>query len=90
MMAEDFVSRDQHRVDMAELRGEFKEEIAGLRQDMTVMRGELKEDIAGVRQEIIALTKRWKRTSRRCCCALSKSIVKSNKSIGSLADTKPA
>ncbi len=50
-MAEDPVSKDQHRADMAELRGELKEEIAGLRQDMTVMRGELKEEIAGVRQE---------------------------------------
>ncbi len=56
-MAEDYVSRDQHRADMAELRGELKEEIAGLRQNMTTMRGELKEEIAGVRQEIIALTK---------------------------------
>lgn len=31
-MAEpDNVSRDQHRADMAELRGELKEDIAGLR-----------------------------------------------------------
>ncbi|ETW95586.1 MAG: hypothetical protein ETSY2_47930 [Candidatus Entotheonella gemina] len=56
-MAEDFVSRDQHRADMAELRGELKEEIAGLRQDMTAMRGELREEIAGVRHEITVLTK---------------------------------
>ncbi len=36
-MAEDHVSRDEHRADMAELRSEFKEEIAGLRQEMTVL-----------------------------------------------------
>ena len=45
-----YVTQDQHRADQAELRGELKEEIAGLRQDMTAMRGELKEEIAGVRQ----------------------------------------
>ncbi|MDH3603474.1 MAG: hypothetical protein OEU26_28005, partial [Candidatus Tectomicrobia bacterium] len=36
-MAEDHVSRDQHRADMAELRGELKEEIAGIRQDIAVL-----------------------------------------------------
>lgn len=36
-MAEDHVSRDEHRADMAELRSEFKEEIAGLRQEITVL-----------------------------------------------------
>ncbi len=56
-MAEDHVSRDEHRADMAELRGELKEEMAGLRQEMTTMRGELKEEMAGIRQEIIVLTK---------------------------------
>ncbi len=56
-MAENNLSRDEHRADMAELRGELKAEIAGLRQDMTTMRGELKEEIAGLRQEIIAFTK---------------------------------
>ncbi|ETW99973.1 MAG: hypothetical protein ETSY1_12905 [Candidatus Entotheonella factor] len=56
-MAEDHVSRDEHRADMAELRSEFKEEMAGLRQEMTTMRGELKEEMAGIRQEIIVLTK---------------------------------
>ena len=30
-------ARDQHRADMAELRGELKEEIAGLRQDVAVL-----------------------------------------------------
>ena len=49
MAEQDNVSRDQHRADMAELRGELKEETAGLRQDMTVMRCELKEEIAGLR-----------------------------------------
>ena len=29
-----YVTQDQHRADMAELRGELKEEIAGLRQDI--------------------------------------------------------
>lgn len=56
-MAEDNVSRDQHRADMAELRGELKEEIAGLRLEVTAMRGELKEEIAGLRLEMTALTK---------------------------------
>ncbi len=42
---------------MAELRGELKEEIAGLRQDMTVMRGELKEEIAGLRLDTNVLAK---------------------------------
>ncbi len=36
-MAEDYVSRDQHRADIAELRGERKEEIAGLRQEITTL-----------------------------------------------------
>ncbi len=36
-MAEDYVSRDQHRADMAELRSELKEEIAGLRQEITTL-----------------------------------------------------
>ena len=31
-MAEDHVSRDEHRADMAELRGELKEELAGVRR----------------------------------------------------------
>ncbi len=33
-MAEDHVSPDQHRADLAGLRGELKEKIAGLRQDV--------------------------------------------------------
>lgn len=37
MAEEQYVNRDQHRADMAELRGELKEEIAGLRQDMAVL-----------------------------------------------------
>jgi uncharacterized protein YhaN len=36
MAEEQYVNRDQHRADMAELRGELKEEIAGLRQDIAV------------------------------------------------------
>jgi t-SNARE complex subunit (syntaxin) len=36
-MAEDFVSRDQHRADLAELRLELKEEVAGMRQDVAVL-----------------------------------------------------
>ena len=36
-MAEDFVSRDQHRADLAELRLEMKEEVAGMRQDVAVL-----------------------------------------------------
>ncbi|ETX02344.1 MAG: hypothetical protein ETSY1_03995 [Candidatus Entotheonella factor] len=36
-MAEDHVSRDEHRADMAELRSEFKEEIASLRQEITTL-----------------------------------------------------
>ncbi len=57
MAEQDNVSRDQHRADMAELRGELKEDIAGLRQDMTAMRGELKEEIAGLRLDISVLAK---------------------------------
>lgn len=33
-MAEDDISPDQHRADLTELRGELKEEIAGVRQDI--------------------------------------------------------
>ncbi|ETX01312.1 MAG: hypothetical protein ETSY1_07820 [Candidatus Entotheonella factor] len=36
-MAEDHVSRDEHRADMAELRSEFKEGSAGLRQEITTL-----------------------------------------------------
>ncbi len=36
-MAEDYVSRDQHRADMAELHSELKEEIAGVRQEITTL-----------------------------------------------------
>jgi hypothetical protein len=41
MAEEQYVNRDQHRADMAQLRGELKEEVAGLRHDMVTMRGEL-------------------------------------------------
>jgi predicted amino acid-binding ACT domain protein len=37
MAEEQYVNRDQHRADMAELRGELKEEIAGVRQDVAVL-----------------------------------------------------
>jgi uncharacterized protein YhaN len=37
MAEEQYVTRDQHRADMADLRGELKEEIAGLRQDVAVL-----------------------------------------------------
>jgi len=57
MAEEQYINRDQHRADMAQLRGELKEEIAGLRHDMVTMRGELKEEIAGVRQDVAVLTK---------------------------------
>jgi ribosomal protein L29 len=57
MAEEQYVNRDQHRADMAELRGELKEEIAGLRHDMVIMRGELKEEITGVRQDVAVLAK---------------------------------
>lgn len=36
-MAEEYVSKDQHRADLLELRGELKEEIAGIRQDVAVL-----------------------------------------------------
>jgi hypothetical protein len=36
-MAEEFVSKDQHRADLLELRGELKEEIANIRQDVAVL-----------------------------------------------------
>jgi len=32
-----YVTRDQHRADLAELRGELREELAGLRQDVAVL-----------------------------------------------------
>jgi ribosomal protein L29 len=57
MAEEQYVNRDQHRADLAELRGALKEELAGLRHDMVTMRGELKEEIAGVRQDVAVLTK---------------------------------
>ena len=57
MAEEQYINRDQHRADMAQLRGELKEEIAGLRHDMVTMRGELKEEIAGVRQDVAVLAK---------------------------------
>ncbi|GIX49155.1 MAG: hypothetical protein KatS3mg131_3366 [Candidatus Tectimicrobiota bacterium] len=37
MAEEQYVTRDQHRADLAELRSELKEELAGLRQDLAVM-----------------------------------------------------
>jgi len=36
-MAEEYVSKDQHRADLLELRGELKEDIAGIRQDVAVL-----------------------------------------------------
>lgn len=36
-MAEEHVSQDQHRADLLQLRGELKEEIAGIRQDVAVL-----------------------------------------------------
>lgn len=51
-MAEDYVSKDQHRADMAELRGELKDEIGTLNRHVTEMRGELKQEIGAVRQEL--------------------------------------
>ncbi len=57
MAEEQYVNRDQHRADMAQLRGELKEEIAGLRHDMVTMRGELKDEIAGLRQDVAVLAK---------------------------------
>ena len=32
-----YVTQDQHRADVAELRGELKEEVAGIRQDVAVL-----------------------------------------------------
>ena len=57
MAEEQYINRDHHRADMAQLRGELKEEITGLRHDMVVTRGELKEEIAGVRQDVAVLAK---------------------------------
>jgi dsDNA-specific endonuclease/ATPase MutS2 len=37
MAEERYVSQDQHRADLVELRREFKEETAGLRQDVAVL-----------------------------------------------------
>jgi gas vesicle protein len=37
MADEQYVTRDQHRADTAQLRGELKEEIAGVRQDVAVL-----------------------------------------------------
>jgi t-SNARE complex subunit (syntaxin) len=42
---------------MAQLHGELKGEIAGLRHDMVTMRGEWKGEIAGVRQDVAVLAK---------------------------------
>ena len=36
-MAEDPVSKEQHRADMAELKSELKEELAGVRQEIAVL-----------------------------------------------------
>lgn len=36
-MAEEHVSKDQHRADLLELRGELKEDIAGIRQDVALL-----------------------------------------------------
>ena len=55
MAEEPYVNRDQHRADMAQLRGELKEEIAGLRHDMVMMRGELKEETAGLRHDMVMM-----------------------------------
>jgi hypothetical protein len=37
MAEEQYINRDQHRADMAQLRGELKEEMAGVRQDVAVL-----------------------------------------------------
>ena len=37
MAEEQYINRDQHRADMAQLHGELKEEIAGVRQDVAVL-----------------------------------------------------
>ena len=42
MAEEQYVTRDQHRADQAELRSELKEEIAGLRQDLAVVSKSIK------------------------------------------------
>jgi hypothetical protein len=60
MADEQYVNRDPYRADMVQLRGEVKEDIAGLRHDMVTMRGELKEDSAGVRQDVAVVAQTMK------------------------------
>ena len=68
-MAEEYVSQDRHRADLLALRGELKEEIAGICQDIAVlsknvehlaqtMRGglsELRQNNSDLRQDMRSL-----------------------------------
>lgn len=58
-MAEEYVNKDQHRADLAELRLELTEALHGLRQDLTVLMkvvelgfGDLRRDLAEQRREL--------------------------------------
>ncbi len=68
MADEQYVNRNQHRADMAELRGELKEEIAGLRQGVAVVAKTVEHlgqtmasGFTEMRQAISALTARLDR-----------------------------
>lgn len=51
-MAEEYVSKDQHRADLAELRLELKEELHGLRQDVAVLAKTVELGFADLRREM--------------------------------------
>jgi tRNA U34 5-carboxymethylaminomethyl modifying GTPase MnmE/TrmE len=55
MADERYVNQDQHRGDLAGLRGELKEEIAGLRQDVAVIAKTVEIGFAEQRQEMTLL-----------------------------------
>jgi hypothetical protein len=74
-MAEEYVNKDQHRADLAELRLELKEEVSGLRHDVAVLSkvvdlgfadlrremGDLRREMGDVRQEMRA----WRTTTQQ-------------------------
>ncbi len=79
MAEERYVSQDQHRAELAELRREFKDETAGLRQDVAVLAktverlaqtmttgfADLRQEMAQLRQDVRQDIREVRTTSQR-------------------------